>query len=220
MPSFGYEILIDDDFKYLLDKDVNESLVLSIINKSRYVFKNQVEFKWNISQSNGESDYSSNSDKFNLDLKLFIPQDFCQKLNIGRGLDLENVGNLSSLLNEGNMQLLNFESGYVKDKRLEKYLQHYKSILLRELKKYHVIVFHPFPITKFKGSFMNMFNGTMDGWLNSVQDEAKSEFNLYFLAPTFGNEFYLANIKDSMQLEFINFDEYFQKYAKITKIYK
>lgn len=220
MPSFGYEILFKDEFKYLLDKNINEMWALLILNNSKYVFKNHVKFEWNSSQSNGESDYSSKSSMFDLDLKLFIPQDFCQKLNIGKGLDLENVGNLSSLLNEGNEQLQNYSSGYVKDERLEEYLRNYKNTLLDNLKKYHVVVFHPFPIMKFRGSFVSLHNGTMENWLSMVQEESKSNFNLYLLAPTFENIFYLTNLNDSMQSEYIQYPWYFDRYAKITKLYK
>lgn len=222
MPSFGVEMLIKDEFRTLLDNEVSEKWVSQIINKSKYVFNGLVPFE-RIKQEyqyNGECDFVSTRSDFEIDLKIFLPQDFCEALRTGKGLKFDSVRNLTALLNEGNEKLQGYISGYVQDSKLEKFLRKYKTKLLRELKKYNVLVFHPFPIMKFTGSFTNMSTGTIDNWLREVLEESNSDYSIYFIAPNLENKIYLANLNDYMSMEFIEYQEFFDKFIKITRLTK
>lgn len=94
------EFKIFDAFINLIKKEVNEPLVLEIINKSQIIFKNHTPLTHVKEQSNGEPDYMSIDGESGFDLKIMLPDSFCEELSTKSVLKTDGLVDLNDRINK------------------------------------------------------------------------------------------------------------------------
>jgi hypothetical protein len=81
MNSIKINYIIQDNYKDLINKDIYETVVLKIMNKSNIVFPEK--YKHIDEQSNGESDFISINSGELIDAKTIFPKKQCESLSFG-----------------------------------------------------------------------------------------------------------------------------------------
>ncbi len=208
------EFKIFDAFINLIKKEVNEPLVLEIINKSQIIFKNHTPLTHVKEQSNGEPDYMSIDGESGFDLKIMLPDSFCEELSTKSVLKTDGLVDLNDRINKVLVpDGFEFFKGFwhKNNKKIEKYMNRFKRKIHHTLTKSNVIVFWPFPLLKFPDQLSSIiFKSSPENWLDIIMDGCNNEVlgKIYLLAPTYQNIFYLKKI-DEVFPEYIAHDEYF-----------
>ena len=208
MISLDSTIYIKEKYMTLKDKEVNEQIVLNIINKSKYIFKDTKPFKPILEQSKAEADYIG-INGYTLDTKLILPKSFWKIVAVKNDLSEYNeVIKYYEYFNNWIAGVSDFFKVEEDQKIIESIDSIEKSIIRALNHSKNIIVFFPFPVFKFKESLTSIFsNSPMEFWLLELIEQYKNKNNdFYFLTFTVENRFLLYNPKKPYHQEFIDFD--------------
>lgn len=191
MNSIKINYIIQDNYKDLINKDIYETVVLKIMNKSSIVFPEK--YKHIDEQSNGESDFISINSGELIDAKTIFPKKQCESLSFGNLNDFYEM-----IIMETNDV---FEALMNKKDDLNSTML-YKEIINAFCKikpKENIIVFIPFPFTlEFEGSISSLL--ASDIFSQIIFDIKKNNINffkehkIYFIYPNLENKIILKNL--------------------------
>jgi hypothetical protein len=206
-----FEMKIKDAYKNIKDKVINEQLVLEIINKSIDIFKSNIPFNHIEKQPNKEPDYVSLDKSYELDCKIFMPQEFLKQMSITNSFPAKVLQDywykLNSSICTGNFYFQDLEFDY-KDL--------VKSIKFSENK--NIILFYPFPISKSNNFFETIIVAhEIETLIFEVMKDKTLTKDIYLLSFTSNNVFYLRNMREPFKIEFIKYDDFIYKYAEVVK---
>lgn len=187
--------IISNKYKDLLNKNINQKIVLDIINSSRVVFPGL--YKEIVEQSNNESDYVS-SLGINYDFKILFKEEQCQVLAFRNGSLVDFMNIVCAETSDIYDSFIGNNSTKIDETIL------YKEIKRRlKLSKENeiIILFIPFPLTlEFKDSLSTIIEGDifLFLWDFIVKNEPElvKKNEVFIIYPCLDNSILLRNLSD------------------------
>lgn len=197
------KIIIYDNYKDLLSKDIYEPIIQKIMNQSKYIFPEEYTLIKN--QSHGESDYMSASGKL-FDSKILFYEEQCESLAI-------NEGELSSFIEAIQKETEDIYNAIV-SKSVEEVKEciFYKE-MLKEINKANygenIILFLPYAFTLEldknieNHSSSDIFSYIFDTLLKEIDILQDNE--IFMIYPNYENKIIIKNL-NTKEIEFITSD--------------
>lgn len=210
-----YKILLKKEFLNLKYKEVNEEIVLNLINSSTRIFNNYVPFRKILNQSNREPDFESLKG-MKLDTKIILPGDFWQKWQFSD--DPDSLKSVVEFINMMNNDIQGIDEFFKSTPNMDsiKSRESINNSIIRTLEyNKDIILFFPFPISKYKMSYTNIFDDSIQFWISKTVNKYIGKLRIYVLALTMENCFYLYEVGNEACFEFLDYD--FSEYLLVLE---
>ena len=198
--SFSFSYLFHRSYNTIVDKRINEKIVLDLMNKSAIIFPET--YKLIKTQSNNESDFVSTSGKY-YDVKLLFSKKQCFNLAARNGNDIEFFKSIISYEKVGNL-IDNNDTEKVR--KTDFYCEMKKRIKSSNVGE-GIILFFPFTLTlEFMNSYTTIFNYDIFSklwWLMIEEDPSILKNEVFMIYPCYDGTILLRNMNTN-QREFVD----------------
>ena len=189
-------IILNNNYKDLINNKIYEPIILEIINSSEEIFGEKYEYINNDKQSNGESDYISLINRKKLDAKTIFPSSQCENLSLNQIKDfmntimLETTDIFDSMMNNNEQDL----DSTILYKEFKKALENIKA-------DENIVVFIPYPFTMEKeGTLSSIMCSDIFTQIILKFQEKNSEYltkhEVYLIYPNIENKIIIKNINN------------------------
>lgn len=224
MNSISIQYFIGNNYKDIIKSRNYESIILKIMNNSKFIFKD--EYDQILEQSNNESDFKNKNKDEYFDAKILFENEICQNI------DKKNISDWLLKFSQNTQEEYDaLMSGSCEEDILEKI---YKTKLYIEFKDRigkikdgeNCILFLPFPLTlEFEESLIVHFTSSIYHLVIRTMMKKEKHFlkknQVFIIYPNIENKIVLRRIFDGVKvtydIEFLS-DYYFHEYIKIMKI--
>lgn len=206
-----FDCIIYDSYKELLRKKVYEPIILSLMNKSEIIFRE--DYKYIENQSHGESDFVSSTGVY-YDAKILFYNKQCQALAINKDNLYTFVSELQKEINEI------YEAISLNDKERLIDSIFYREMLIRIKKAEtmeNIILFMPFACTlELSDNLESLLDSDIFSCIFKCLKEKEKELleghNIYIIYPNVENYIIIKRLNDdTMELVM---DEAFSRYIE------
>ena len=197
------KIIIYDNYKELLSKDIYEPIIENIMNLSKKIFPEKYQLIKN--QSHGESDYMSTSGKL-YDSKILFYEEQCESLAI-------NEGELSSFIEAIQKETEDIYNAIMNKSREEvKECIFYKE-MIKEINKANygenIILFLPYAFTlELEESISSHLSSDIFSYIFNIlikEIDILQDNEIFMIYPNYENKIIVKNL-NTKEIEFIETD--------------